>query len=104
MSLIPVTHRIIVEPDDLLEEDEVYRSARRMGIEITNTKREQEAVDTGKVTAIGPTAFRDFGCECPLAIGDTVVFARYGGKKIKDGDKEFVALNDEDIVAIIKKD
>lgn len=102
--LIPVTHRIVVKPDNLLEEDEVYRSARRAGIEIRGTQREQDAVDTGKVVAFGPTAFKDFGCDNPLSIGDTVVFAKYGGKKVKDGDKEFIVLNDEDIVAIIKKD
>jgi co-chaperonin GroES (HSP10) len=50
--------------------------------------------------------FKDFGADNPLRIGDRVVFAKYGGKAIFDPDSKikYVALNDEDVIAIVTKE
>lgn len=105
----PILHRLIVKPDELETKDAAFAAARRLGIEVIREEREREqaAIDTGTVVAVGPTAFRDFGAEqSPVKVGDCVVYAKYGGKVIIDPETEekFVALNDEDIVALLKKE
>jgi co-chaperonin GroES (HSP10) len=105
--IIPVLHRILVKQDKLEDKDESFKKATSAGIFIPNLDertREQAAIDTGTVVAIGDTAFRDFGAESPIKIGDCVVFAKHAGKVIVDpqDDVKYVALNDEDIVAILK--
>jgi co-chaperonin GroES (HSP10) len=105
MAIKPILHRILVLPDKLDERDKAFKSARGVGIIIAReeSEREQAAIDTGTVVDIGTTAFRDFGTASPIKVGDTVVYARYGGKAIVDPKDEvkYVALNDEDIIAII---
>lgn len=103
--IIPVLHRIVVKQDRLEEKDERYKSATAAGIVIPHLDekdREQAAIDTGIVKAIGPTVGRDFGAEAFVKIGDTVVFAKYAGKTVvdpEDGEK-YVLLNDEDVICI----
>lgn len=101
----PILHRIIVKQDVLEEKDTTFRSAASAGIILDGVERdrEQAAIDTGTVVAIGPTAFRDFGSDSPIKIGDSVVYAKYAGKSMIDpqDDDEYVALNDEDIIAIL---
>lgn len=102
----PILHRIIVKQDTLEDKDPAFASARALGI-ITETRerdREQAAIDTGKVISIGATAFEAFGAkECPIKVGDFVVYARYAGKTVidpEDPDTKYVALNDEDVIAV----
>lgn len=105
MAIKPILHRILVKQDKLEEKDDLYKRARAVGLSLDfdERKREQAAIDTGTVVAMGNTAFRDFGADNPLKVGDSVVYAKYGGKTIKDPETqvEYVALNDEDIIAII---
>lgn len=106
MSIQPVLHRILVKPFRLEDIDPDIARAKALGIELVNSekKREQAAVDKGEVIAIGATAFKDFGTDSPIKVGDTVAFAKYGGKSIKDGEVEYTLLNDEDIIAILTKE
>jgi co-chaperonin GroES (HSP10) len=108
MAIKPILHRILVEQDSLEEKDEVFQRAKAAGITIAGkeAEREQAAIDSGKVVDIGPTAFKDFGVsESPVKIGDLVVFAKYGGKAIVDPTtkKKFIALNDEDVIAVLSE-
>lgn len=107
--IVPILHRILVKPDSIEEKDEAYKAAARMGIEVVKNERdrEQAAIDTGTVISFGATVFKDFGVDSsPIKVGDTVVYARYAGKVIEDpADKvKYVALNDEDVIAIITKE
>ena len=102
----PLLHRIIVKQQKLTEAHKEYRRAEALGIVIPeheDNKRAQAGVDKGVVVAIGPTAYRDFNTDTPIQVGDMVAFARFSGKTILDpkDDEEYVALNDEDIVAIL---
>lgn len=104
--IVPVTHRILVKQLDVRKEDPVFAAARRAGIampEKGQMEREQAAVDRGEVVAFGPTAFKDFGTDNPLKVGDVIVFARHGGKTVQsDDDTKYIVLNDEDVICIIK--
>lgn len=99
-------HRILVKQQKLSEAHKEYKRAEALGIVIpdtVDTKRVQAGVDKGEVVAIGPTAYRDFNTTVPIKVGDVVAFAKYSGKVIVDPetDEEYVALNDEDLVAIL---
>lgn len=106
MAVKPILHRVLVKQDKLEDKDDAFKAARALGIVIADQeqKREQAAIDTGVVIEIGPTAFKDFGLdEFPIKVGQTIVYARYGGKAIVDPETKetFVALNDEDVIAIL---
>ena len=103
----PVTHRIVVKPESIVEQDEAYKIAKRMQLDLSHEKkidREQAAVDKGVVVSFGPTVFADFNTENPLKAGDEIVYARHAGKPVKDGDVEYVIINDSDVVAIMRKE
>lgn len=108
MAVKPILHRILVKPDAIEDKDDAFKAAARIpGFEIIKAEkeREQAAIDTGVVVDIGATAFRDFGTESPIKVGDYVVYAKYGGKAVVDpaDDVKYVLLNDEDVIAIITK-
>lgn len=108
----PVTFRILIKPVDLLEVDEAWKSAKRAGLDLSGTererKREQGGIDRGTVLGMGPVAFKAYDTPNPLQIGDEVVYARHSGKEVTDpyGDQseKLILLNDEDIIAIIRKE
>ena len=107
--ITPLLHRIIVKQHKLEETNKEYRKARDIGIiipEHEDNRRAQAGVDKGIVISIGPTAYRDFNTEVPIKVGDTVAFARFSGKMIADpkDEEEYVALNDEDIVAVLTEE
>lgn len=100
----PCGHRVLVKPLQLEEIDKTYASAKRAGIEIMGYQEKAEtAIDKGVVVTVGTTAFKDFGNHPWCKMGDTIVYARFAGKKVKDPetDIEYVIINDEDVVAIL---
>ena len=106
--IIPTLHRILVKADRLEEVDKTFVKAKEIGIvipEMEDRKRAQAGVDKGTVVSIGPTAFRDFNAESPIKEGDYIAYARFAGKIIDDPytEEDYVLLNDEDVVCIIKK-
>lgn len=74
-----------------------------------DTRLQEAALTKGTVVSIGPTAFEEYrqaakkpNADIP-AVGDEVHYAKYAGKRIKDTDgQEYIALNDEDVIAIVK--
>lgn len=104
-----VLHRILIKQDKLEETNVDFVRMRKLGLQLAETddrKRAQAGVDTGTVVAIGSTAFRDFGTESPIVVGDKIAYARFSGKFITDPatQEEFVILNDEDVVCVFHED
>ena len=97
--LKPVLHRIILKLDDV---EEVTESGIIIASELI--KKERKAVEVGTVVSIGETAFKDYGGSIDtLSVGDRVVIAKYSGNPVKDVDgTEYVIINDEDCLVIIK--
>lgn len=102
----PILHRILVKPDPVEETDEILKKAKQMGFALPEKemKREQAAAESGIVVAIGETCFKDFGSDSNLLKeGDRIYFAKYAGKTVKDTDgTEYICLNDEDCICILK--
>ena len=63
----------------------------------------QEKPQEGKVIAVGTGRTLKNGKVVPLHIkpGDRIIFGKYSGSEIKVDDKEYVFLNEDDILAII---
>lgn len=95
--LIPLLHRVIVQPDNV-------ETVTPGGIVLAiDPKKERTHVETGKVVSIGETVFKEFKAEVVPVVGDRVYYAKYAGKIIKDTDNvEYLALNDDDLIAVIK--
>lgn len=112
-----VLHRILVERDVPADTDAVktQKEVERLGLAMpTSYKeelekkalRENASMDKGVVVQIGETAFKDYGVECPIKVGDYICYAKFGGKDVIDPETEktFVVINDEDLVAILTKE
>jgi chaperonin GroES len=95
LKVKPLGDRLVVKP---LEEEEVTPS----GIVLPETAKEKP--QKGEVLAVGPGGRDDSGERIPMdgSVGDTVLFAKYGGTEIKlDGDKLLI-LRESDILALIE--
>jgi co-chaperonin GroES (HSP10) len=107
MKYIPVLHRIIVKPNKFKQHNKDRQRLEAAGLVIPDMEddaKQQARVDEGVVVAVGPTAFKDYGVESPVKIGDIVNYANWSGKYLGDASSEdlLIVLNDEDIVCVIK--
>ncbi len=97
LKLRPLADRVIVEP---LDQEEKTAG----GILLPETAKEKP--QEGKVVAAGPGRWDEDGkkrLEMEVAVGDTVVFAKYSGSEIKIDDKKYLILGEKDILAVLEK-
>ncbi len=95
MPIKPLGDRVLVEP---LEEKE-----EKIGnIYIPDTAKEKPT--QGKVIAVGPGRVTDDGKRIPMEVkeGQVVLYGKYAGTEIKEGDKEYLILRESDILAIVE--
>lgn len=71
------------------------------GIALVDQTRDREQVEgeIGTVVAVGPTWKTEALGDAPKP-GDKVMFAKFSGKFIPGTKKEFLLINDEDVMAI----
>ena len=95
LSLKPLGDRVVVKPKD---RDETTKS----GIVLPDTANERP--ERGRVLSVGPGRYLDSGTrvELDLKVGDTVLFAKYGGTEFKDGGDDLLILSERDILAVIE--
>ncbi len=96
ISFKPLGNRVVVEP---LEQEEVTAG----GIVLPETAKEKP--QKGEVLAIGPGDRNEKGERIPMdvAVGDTVLFAKYAGTEIKVDSKKLLILRESDLLAIVVK-
>ena len=92
MDLQPLGDRLIVEA---IEEEETTSS----GIVLPDTAKEKP--QRGKVLAVGPGNRNDSGEIVPMevAVGDEIIYSKYGGTEIKLGADEVLILRESDVLA-----
>ncbi len=92
MDLQPLGDRIIVE---VLEDEETTVS----GIVLPDTAKEKP--QRGKILAVGPGARDEDGdyIKMDVAVGDEVIFSKYGGTEIKVGADDVLILRESDVLA-----
>lgn len=95
MNLKPLGDRLVVEP---IEKEQTTPS----GLVLPETAKEKP--QEGEVIAIGPGRRDDDGdrIEMDVAVGDRVLYAKYGGTEIKVEGKKLLILKESDVLAIIE--
>jgi chaperonin GroES len=72
------------------------------GLFIPDTAKEKP--QKGTVVAVGPGKVTEEGKRQPLDVkaGDTVLFDKYSGSKIRMNDEEYLIIREEDILGIVE--
>ncbi len=92
IKLRPLDDRVVVEPS---EAEEITAG----GIVLPDAA--QEKPQRGKVVAVGEGKLLDSGNrgELSVAIGDTVIYGKYGGSEVEVNGAEYKILRESDILA-----
>ncbi len=93
VNLEPLADRLVVRP---IEREEKTKT----GIYLPDTAKEKP--QEGEVVAVGPGRLSEDGKRIAMdvAVGDIVIYAKYGGAEIKIEDEELIILRESDILAI----
>ena len=95
-TIKPLEDRVLVQP---LEAEQTTA----FGLVIPDTAKEKP--QEGAVIATGPGRVDDKGVRIPMdvAVGDIVIFSKYGGTEVKYDGQEYLLLNARDILAVVSK-
>jgi chaperonin GroES len=95
LNLKPLADRLVVEPK---EREETLPS----GLVLPETAKEKP--QEGVVLAAGPGRRDDDGKRIAMdvAVGDKVLYAKYGGTEVKIDGKKLLILKESDILAIVE--
>jgi chaperonin GroES len=94
MKFKPLRDRVFVK---FSEEEEKTAG----GLYIPDTAKEKP--QRGIIVAVGPGKVTDDGKRQPVdvKVGDTVLFDKYSGSKIRLDDEDYLIIREEDILGII---
>ncbi|QDV64018.1 MULTISPECIES: co-chaperone GroES [Crateriforma] len=92
INLRPLDDRVVVEPSEAEE-------TTAGGIVLPDSAKEKP--QRGTVVAVGPGKLLDSGArgEVSVAVGDTVIYGKYGGSDIEVDGREMKILRENDILA-----
>ena len=92
MNLQPLEDRIVVRPSDA-------EATTASGLVIPDSAKEKP--QQGEVLAVGPGRRSDAGDLIPMdvAVGDVVVYSKYGGTEITSEGEDLLILNARDVLA-----
>jgi len=98
MKIRPIDERVLIKP---FKEEE-----RKVGsIIIPDTAKERPQM--GEVVALGDDIEiadrKQKKLSDILHVGDTVVYARYGGTEVKIDEQEYLLVSRSDILAVVQK-
>jgi chaperonin GroES len=96
VSIKPLEDRIVVKA---LEAETTTAS----GLVIPDSAKEKP--QEGEVLAVGPGRIDDKGNRVPLdvAVGDKVIYSKYGGTEVKYAGEEYLILSARDVLAVVVK-
>lgn len=95
MKLKPLGDRLVVEPKE-------RESTTASGLVLPETAKEKP--QEGEVIAVGPGRRDEDGkrIQMDVAVGDVVLYAKYGGTEVKIDDKKVLILKESDVLAILE--
>ena len=95
MKIRPLNDRILVKR---LEGEEKTAG----GIIIPDSTKEKPA--EGEVVAVGPGKLNEAGARVAMdvAVGDRVLFSKYGGTEVKLDGEDFLIMREDDILGVIQ--
>ncbi len=93
IKLQPLADRVVIRP---IEREEMTKG----GIVLPDTVKEKP--QEGEVVAVGQGRVSDDGkrISMDVKVGDTVIYAKYGGTEIKVEGEDMVILRESDILAV----
>ncbi len=94
LKLKPVAGYLLIEPT---EKEEKTSS----GIYLPDSASEKP--QQGKILAVGPEEITDSGAKrkSPVAVGDVVIYKKWGGNEVKVEGQEYLFAKFDDILAIV---
>ncbi len=95
-GILPTGGHLLVLPDKVEE-----KTAGGIYLVQDTQEKEQQAATTGKLVAVGPSAWTDLDDGSPWAdVGDKINYSRYAGVVMAGQDGEsYVLINDNDVLA-----
>ncbi|MDD2462739.1 MAG: co-chaperone GroES [Desulfobulbus sp.] len=95
MKIRPLNDRILVKR---LEGEEKTAG----GIIIPDSAKEKPA--EGEIVAVGPGKLNDAGerVAMDVAVGDRVLFSKYGGTEVKLDGQDFLIMREDDILGVVQ--
>ncbi len=92
-NLRPLHNHLVVEPTEQEEQT-------ALGIILPETAKEKP--QKGVVIAVGPGRRLENGERqaMEVQVGDSVLYAKYGGTEVKVDDTEYLILREEDVLAV----
>ncbi len=96
-TIKPLDDRIVVRP---LEAEQTTS----YGLVIPDTAKERP--QEGAVIAVGPGRWDEDGenrVPMDIAVGDVVIYSKYGGTEVKYNSEELLILSSRDVLAIVQK-
>jgi len=96
VSIKPLEDKVVVKPA-------AAEQTTASGLVIPDTVKEKP--QEGEVMAVGPGRVDDNGKRIPLdvAVGDKVIYSKYGGTEIKYNGEEYLILSARDVLAVVSK-
>lgn len=96
VSIKPLEDRIVVKALDAQE-------TTASGLVIPDTAKEKP--QEGEVLAVGPGRIDDNGNRVPMdiAVGDVVIYSKYGGTEVKVAGSDYLILSARDVLAKVDR-
>ncbi|KTF03986.1 MULTISPECIES: co-chaperone GroES [Trueperella] len=96
VSIKPLDDRIVIQQ---VEAEETTAS----GLVLPDTAKDKP--QEGTVVAVGPGRIDDNGNRVAMevAVGDTVIYSKYGGTEVKYGSDEYIILSQRDVLAVVTR-
>jgi chaperonin GroES len=94
VNIKPLEDKLVVQASEA-------ETTTASGIVIPDTAKEKP--QEGKVLAVGPGRVDDKGNRIPVdvAVGDVVIFSKYGGTEIKYNGEDYLVLSSRDVLAVV---
>jgi chaperonin GroES len=94
VNIKPLEDKLVVQASEA-------ETTTASGIVIPDTAKEKP--QEGKVLAVGPGRVDDNGNRIPLdvAVGDVVIFSKYGGTEVKYQGEDYLVLSSRDVLAVV---
>jgi chaperonin GroES len=94
VNIKPLEDKIVVQASEA-------EATTASGLVIPDTAKEKP--QEGKVLAVGPGRIDDNGNRVPLdvAVGDVVIYSKYGGTEVKYNGEEYLILSARDVLAVV---
>ena len=90
MNIKPIGERVLLKP---IKKEEKTKSGILLSSKSSNTDTKNEA----EVVALGKGEKLE-----GIKVGDKVIFNKFSGNEIEDGDIKFLIVNADDILAVIE--